>query len=80
LAAFHPLLAGYTAEQLAAGLQVGLGAFVLMAALSPPPVWRALSLEPADISPVYALVTFCVVLQPKLGARGGLRKSKHAPA
>lgn len=60
--------AGYNADQLAAGLQVGLGVCVMLAALSPPAVWSALSLQPAAITPVYAVVTFCVVLQPNLGA------------
>jgi hypothetical protein len=59
--------AGYTADQLTAGLQLAVGLFVLLAALSSPQAWTSLTLESASITPVYAFVTLCVVLQPNLG-------------
>ena len=59
--------AGYTADQLTAGLQLAVGLFMLLAALSSPQAWTSLSLQSAAITPVYAVVTLCVVLQPNLG-------------
>jgi len=49
------------------GLQTFLGFFCFLAMLSPPAVWNALSLEEANISPVYAAVAFMVCLQPNVG-------------
>ena len=62
-----PIPAGYSADQLTAGLQLAVALFVLLAALSSPQAWTALTLQSATITPVYAVVTLCVVLQPNLG-------------
>lgn len=59
--------AGYTAEQQAASLQVATGLFLMLALFGWPRAWWALTLQSAAISPVYALVTFIVVLQANLG-------------
>ncbi len=46
-----------------------MGLFVLMATVSAPKVWNSLTLADSAIFPTYAIVTFCVVLQPNLGKR-----------
>ncbi len=48
-------------------LQVTVGLFILMAAVSTPRAWNALSLADSALTPTYAIVTFAVVLQPNLG-------------
>lgn len=45
--------------------------FLLLAAVSTPAVWSALSLSDSSIVPTYAVVTLCVVLQPNLGKGAG---------
>lgn len=50
------------------GVQSCLGMFVALAIMSPPTVWNALSEEEVGISPVYALVSYNVVLQATVGA------------
>lgn len=50
------------------GLQAFIGLFCLLAILSPPAVWNALSLLDANVTPVYAIVSFAVCLQPNVGA------------
>jgi hypothetical protein len=50
------------------GVQSSLGMFVALAIMSPPTVWNALSEEQVGISPVYALVSYNVVLQATVGA------------
>lgn len=62
--------AGLTREQLRGGLQVAVGLWVLMATVSTPKVWTALSLPDAALVPTYGIVTFCVCLQPVLGQCG----------
>lgn len=59
--------AGYNADQLAAGLQLATGLFLMLALMGWPRAWNALTLEDAAITPVYAVVTFIVVLQANLG-------------
>lgn len=58
-------------------LQVLVGLFILMATCSAPTVWNALTLADAAIIPTYAIVTFCVVLQPNLG-EGAVRRRAAA--
>jgi hypothetical protein len=49
------------------GIQAFSGIFLLLCILSTPTIWDALSLPSAAISPVYAFVSFSVVLQPNVG-------------
>ena len=50
--------------------QLAIGMAVLLATISAPAVWNALTLQGALLSPIYAMVTLCVCLQPLLGAHG----------
>jgi len=50
------------------GVQSCLGMFVALAIMSPPTVWNALSEKEVGITPVYALVSYNVVLQATVGA------------
>ena len=50
------------------GLQSCFGMILALATMSTPAVWNALSENEVAISPVYALVTYNVVLQATLGA------------
>ncbi|GAB4816536.1 hypothetical protein N2152v2_003582 [Parachlorella kessleri] len=67
LARWITIKTGYTEDQLRGGLQVTVGLFILMAAVSTPRAWNALSLADSALTPTYAIVTFAVVLQPNLG-------------
>lgn len=67
---FLPIPAGYTTDQLAAGFQLATGLLIMMACFGWPRAWEALTLKSAAITPVYAVVTFCVVLQANLGEAG----------
>lgn len=62
--------AGYNADQLAAGVQLATGLFLMLALMGWPRAWNALTLHDAAITPVYAVVTFIVVLQANLGGWG----------
>ena len=62
------LLAGYNADQLSNGLQLATGLLLMLGCFGWPAAWRKLTLSSAAITPVYAIVTFCVVLQPNQGA------------
>ena len=62
--------AGYTTDQLAAGFQLATGLLIMLASFGWPRAWEALTLKSAAITPVYAIVTFCVVLQANLGEPG----------
>jgi hypothetical protein len=53
---------------------------VLLAALSSPQAWTSLSLQSAAITPVYAVVTLCVVLQPNLGGCWPCDLASYLPA
>ena len=79
-----PLCAGYTSDQLAAGLQLATGLLLMLACFGWPAAWEALTLKSAAITPVYAIVTFCVVLQANLGAPpqlgAGQRGAHSVPA
>lgn len=50
------------------GLQSCFGMMLALAVMSAPPVWYALSEEQVSVGPVYALVTYNVVLQSTVGA------------
>ena len=65
-----PHAAGYTTDQLAAGFQLACGLLIMLASFGWPRAWKALTLKNAAITPVYAVVTFCVVLQANLGEAG----------
>lgn len=50
-----------------AAIQTLLGMLVLLSVTSPPRVWSALTQKEAQVSPVFSVVTFLVVLQPNVG-------------
>ena len=53
--------------EIRSGIQAAAGFAILVGLLSPPPVWNALTLRSASISPVYAVVSFSVVMQGNVG-------------
>lgn len=50
-----------------AGIQAATGFFLMLAVLSTPAVWNGISLPNALISPVYAVVSFSIVMQGTVG-------------
>lgn len=59
---------GISGDHAKGALQLCVGMAVLLAAVSTPAAWQALSLPSAALTPVYAIVTLVVCLQPLMGA------------